>query len=105
MAELGRVRCITEAQNSLLVWALGIAWGVLSVLSTLSLLFPEIAHYIPRWPWYVYVIGFLVVAVVAIFEGAFRQAQELRSFVGGAEVNHKTQKQAAVLATLVTHHR
>jgi hypothetical protein len=49
---LNRWRFVREAQNSRPLWVFGILWAALSILSTLSILFPKISNFAPRWPWY-----------------------------------------------------
>ncbi len=77
-----RVQFLREMPTSLPVrLALGV-WFVLTVLSTLEVVFPQIAGYVPRWPWYVWIIGFLVIAIAAVFEGGFRQVRKLKGLSG-----------------------
>ena len=63
-------------QNSWPVRLLWWGWVVLSALSTISLVLPQIRHYVPSW--YVWAIGFLLISLIAVFEGGFRQVQKLK---------------------------
>jgi hypothetical protein len=71
-----RWQFVRGMQHSWPVRLLWWVWLVLSALSTLSLVFPQIRQYVP--PWYVWAIGFLLISLVAAIEGGFRQVQMLK---------------------------
>lgn len=71
-----RWRFVRGMQHSWPVRLLWWGWVVLSALSTLSLILPQIRQYIPAW--YVWAIGFLLISLVAAVEGGFKQVQMLR---------------------------
>ena len=73
-----RWRFIRETKNSWAVRLLWWSWVVLSALSTLSLVVPQIRQYVPSW--YVWTIGFLLISLIAVADGGFRQVQKLKGF-------------------------
>lgn len=99
MGRFNRWRFVTEAQNSRPVWALGILWAFLSVLATLSFLFPKISNFAPQLPWYAWAMSGLVIIIVALFEGAYRQANILWSLTDWKHRNLLAQEMASVLLT------
>ncbi len=61
-------------------------WLVLGTVSTLLPFLPAkwserffSLNYLPKWHWYVWVIGFLFIAVIAVFEGGHRQVKLLNA--------------------------
>lgn len=83
-----------------MVWALGVVWTVLGAISTLSLLFPKIGNYIPRWPWYVWVVSGLVIGIVALFEDTYGQSAILWKLTDPGCCDATAQRNASVLAEL-----
>jgi hypothetical protein len=72
--------------------AAAVIWILLGAISTILPFFPQPwadefygRSYIPKWPWYVWVIGLLIVALIAIFEGGHRQFLLLRGSEIGAD--------------------
>jgi hypothetical protein len=59
-------------------------WGLFSITSLFLPFFPKAseeiygARYLSHLPWSVIVIGFLVIAFIAIFEGGLKQVQNLK---------------------------
>jgi hypothetical protein len=98
MEGFGRYRFIKEMHNSRPAWAVGIAYAILSILSTLSFLFPGMSKYVPRWPWYVWVIGFLAIGLIAIFEGAYRQGVLLWRLTDPGQLNAAALINSSILA-------
>ena len=35
-------------------------------------------RYLPKWPWHVWIIGILIIAIIAVFEGGYRQVELLK---------------------------
>ncbi len=57
-----------------------VLWLIFGVISTLLPFFPAkwsenfyALNYLPKWHWYVWVIGILIIAVIAVFEGGYGQ--------------------------------
>jgi hypothetical protein len=98
--QFGRWQFIKEMRNSLFVWCLSIAWSSLGITSTISLIFPKIADHVPRWPWHVWVIGFLVIALIAVVEGAYAQARILYRLTNQTQLDIKAAHDAEVLRNL-----
>jgi len=78
-----------EMRNSWWAWSIGLVWTILSAYSTLSSFYPRLAAYVHVWPWYVYVIGFLGIALIAVCEAAYRQARILWQFTDGNQINER----------------
>jgi hypothetical protein len=73
------------------------AWVALGALSTLSLILPQISRYVPPWPWYVWIIGFLFLSLIAIFEGGFREVRKLRDELRAARATNPLKEKALKL--------
>ncbi len=80
--------------------AVAVMWGVLGTVSiVLPFLPPKWGDrfysltYLPRWHWYVWVIGILILVIIAVFEAGHRQVESQK-----ARLTEKDNRSKAVLA-------
>src|ERR1700675_1101707 len=63
----------------------GVMWAIFTVASLFLPFWPRLSEkfyrltFLPKWPWYIWVIGFLVLSCLALFEGGHRQVQSFKN--------------------------
>jgi len=82
--------------------AVAVMWGILCAVSALLPFLPAkwserfySLNYLPKLPWYVWVIGFLTLAILVVFEGGHRQLESQKA-------HHRAEMQKAAIRPLPT---
>jgi len=73
--------------------ALGLMWAAFGIFSLFLPFSPRLSEkfyqlsFLPKWRWYIWVIGLLVLTVLAILEGGHRQVQSYKIRAAAAQNN------------------